>query len=170
MSVFNHVGSSDTDLLILLYLNDSDLFNLFQVSKEINEFLNNDLLWKIKVKREFAREYEQNLKEMNICLWKDYYKSLIRPLRSKFPFFEAAIAFHNGRHNIFSLIQEKLQMDSDPIISFTISKGCIEQTICMRADGSEIIEGYNNIVVEDKGTIENIFKSGYLEGTKIIKR
>ena len=61
-------------------------------------------------------------------------------------------------------------MDSTPIIFFTVSKGCIEQTICMRADGSEIIEGYNNIVVDGKGTIENIYKSGYLESSKIIKR
>ena len=170
MSVFNHVGSPDTDLLILLYLNDSHLFNLFQVSKEINEFLNNELLWRTKVKREFAREYEQNLKEMNICLWKDYYKSIVQPLRSKFPFFEAAIALHHGRNDIVSLIQEKLQIDSTPIISFTISKGRIEQTICMRADGSEIIEGYNNIIVDGKGTIESIYKSGYLESSRIIRR
>jgi hypothetical protein len=169
MSVFNSVGSKDTDFLIMLQVSIVDLFHLFQVSKKMHCLLNNDAFWKIKIRYEFGDSFllQKKLNTTNLS-WKVYFISLLLPLQSKFPFYEAAIALHHERNDIVALIQTKrLKMMSQPIISFILESDTRVQQYYMRGDGSELYEGYNIEIVSGKWKIERIYKSGYLESTRI---
>jgi hypothetical protein len=77
MSVFNEVGCKDTDVLIMLHVNNFDLFNLFQVCSKINKLMNTDSFWKMKIRFDYGDSYLRN----NINLsWKNYFVSLTLPL------------------------------------------------------------------------------------------
>jgi hypothetical protein len=166
MSVFNEVGCKDTDMLIMLHVNNFDLFNLFQVCTKINTLMNTDSFWKMKIRHEYGDSFLLK-NRTNISSWKDYFVSLTLPLQSDFPFYEAAIALHNERHDIVSLIQKKLKMKSEPIISVINETKEKFQKYYLRTDGSEYFEGVNIEIIHGQGKAERIYKNGYLESSKM---
>jgi len=71
-------GLKDTDLLILMELEDKELFEVCSLNKYLRSLCNNDYFWYNRIVKKYGEKEIEVAKQKNNSTWKKYYIHLIK--------------------------------------------------------------------------------------------
>jgi hypothetical protein len=136
-------GLKDTDLLILMELNDNDLFKVCSINKYLNSLCNNEYFWYNRIVKKYG---EDVAKQTNKNTWKKYYIFLIK----------SNIKLYFDRHNFFYLSSKKLNQ-GDIVLDEKIIIPRFSPKYYVFIYGVRILN--NTPVFTDKKELEKYFKT-----------
>jgi hypothetical protein len=142
-------GLKDTDLLILMELEDKELFEVCSLNKYLRSLCNNDYFWYNRIVKKYGEKEIEVAKQKNKSTWKKYYIHLIK----------SNLKLWFDRKNNFYLSQKKLN-NADILLAehIIIPKIGPKLYAYVRLDNNSILFEQNEILVfTDKKELQKYF-------------
>jgi hypothetical protein len=158
-SLFNNIGTKDTDFEIMKYVEDKDIKKICLLNRYSNQRMNSESFW---IQR-FFQKYGIYLKDINIndyrleMNWKTYYIQIKQYVEFMFPYFSSALALSANRYDICILLNKMRNINN-------VVKIEDENSIYYTRDGTQngIKEGEEIFIINKNNIINRIYRSGKL--------
>lgn len=173
-SLFNNIGTKDTDFEILKYVEDKDIRKICLLNRYSNQTINSEKFWL----QRFFQKYGLYLKNMDInyyrseMSWKKYYIQVNQYVNCFFPYFSSALALAANRYDICVLlnkirkINNVIKIEKEDRVFYT-RNGNIDGI----KEGEETVSNKTNnikrLYQSDKLLKEIIYKNNVIKSIKI---